>query len=146
MCPLVPSTSGMNIQRRKNLTTFITRETNVVSYMYDYAPFSPHFGGEHYFSESIVRFYTLYLMANTFFGFEKHHMSFGLSRSAYREEGGRNWKRNVTNKTLNYSSKIRTWKNLTRTPQKNQTKNLSNCYYIQSKMLKTQLCLFPWPF
>lgn len=34
--------------------------------MYDYVPFSPHFGGEHYFSESIVRFYTLYLMANTF--------------------------------------------------------------------------------
>lgn len=37
-----------------------------MNYMYDYVPFSPHFGGEHYFSESIVRFYTLYLMANTF--------------------------------------------------------------------------------
>lgn len=57
----------MTSQWRKNLTTLITREINVVNYMYDYVPFSPHFGGERYFSESIVRFYTLYLMANTFF-------------------------------------------------------------------------------
>lgn len=56
----------MTVQCTKNLTTFITGEINVVNYMYDYVPFCPHFGGEHYFSESIVRFYTSYLMANTF--------------------------------------------------------------------------------
>ena len=62
----MPCTSGRTVQHRKNLTTFITGEINVVNYMYDYVPFSPHFGGDRYFSESIVRFYTLYLMANTF--------------------------------------------------------------------------------
>lgn len=46
----------MTSQQRKNLTTLITGEINVVNYMHDYVPFSPHFGGEHYFSESIVSF------------------------------------------------------------------------------------------
>lgn len=48
------------------------------------------------------------------FSFVKHHMLFGASRNAHREEGGKSWERNVSSKILKYSGKTRTrkiWKN-----------------------------------
>lgn len=72
------------------------------------------------------------------FSFVKHHVHFGASRSAYREEGGKSWDRNASSKILKSSDKTRTWKIWKKS-------TLSNSCYILWRMLKIQIFLFLCP-
>lgn len=116
-----------------------------MNYIRDYVTFSPHFGGERYFSESIVGFYTLYLMANTFSVSRSTACFLGPVEVPAKKRVERAGREMWALKYWSIPAKPEHGKSEKKKPNSNPNPTLNNSCYILCKMLKIQLFLFPHP-